>query len=97
MSIEKLEEFNFDEIIVEDENGEQHEAMVLTAFREKETNRLFIIYCLPDGIDEDLGQVEVFASIFNEETNEFVEIENDEDWDFVETVLESINESKQRD
>lgn len=78
-----------DEILfVTDENGNELEAVIVMTFESEEFGKSYVVYRMKD---DDSG--EYFAASFNPEDGDegqLYPIETDEEWDFVEEVLESF-------
>ncbi len=80
-----------------DENGEEVTCEVLFTFDSEETKKSYIVYT--DNTTDEDGNVRVYASIFNpeSETTELQPIESDREWKIVETILESIQEDNNKE
>lgn len=82
-----------DTFIVIDELGNEKEAIIIMTFDSEEFGKSYLVYQLKD---DETG--EYFAASFNPEDGEegnLVPIETDEEWDFVEEVLESFLEEEE--
>ena len=75
-----------------DDKGEEVTCEVLFTFDSEETKKSYIVYT--DNTTDDDGNVRVYASIFNpdSETTELKPIESDREWKIVETILEDNKE-----
>lgn len=80
-------------LIIEDEDGNEKEASIIASFRDN-ADRIFVVYCLTEDTQGGKDEVEVYASILDEEKEEFVAIESEEDWDLVQEFLDSFNEQE---
>lgn len=81
-----------DTFIVIDELGNEKEAIIIMTFDSEEFNKSYVVYQMKDDEDE-----EYYAASFDpDEGNEgnLIPIETDEEWDFVEEVLESFLEEE---
>ena len=80
-----------------DDNGEEITCEVLFTFDSEETKKSYIVYT--DNTTDDDGNIRVYASIFNPEsdTTELKPIESDREWKIVETILESIQEDNNKE
>ncbi|MDD3129008.1 MAG: DUF1292 domain-containing protein [Candidatus Izemoplasmatales bacterium] len=88
----KMQEFD-DTLIITDELGNELEAVIIMTFDSEEFGKSYLVYQLKD---DETG--EYFAASFNPEDGEegnLVPIETDEEWDFVEEVLESFLEEEE--
>jgi len=87
-----MQEFD-DTLIITDELGNELEAVIIMTFDSEEFGKSYLVYQLKD---DETG--EYFAASFNPEDGEegnLVPIETDEEWDFVEEVLESFLEEEE--
>ncbi len=80
-----------------DDNGEEITCEVLFTFDSEETKKSYIVYT--DNTTDDDGNIRVYASIFNPESDitELKPIESDREWKIVETILESIQEDNNKE
>ena len=72
---------------VEDEHGNEFDYEILFTFKSDKFKKSYVIYKEPGDSDE------VFAAIFDENDNEggkLQPIQSDEEWDMIETQLESF-------
>jgi uncharacterized protein YrzB (UPF0473 family) len=82
-------------LVVIDELGNELEAVVIMTFESEEFGKSYVVYRLKD---DESG--EYFAASFNPEDGDegqLYQIETDEEWDFVEEVLESFLEDQEED
>lgn len=81
-------------IIVKNKDGIETECDVLFTFDSDETNKSYIVYT--DNTKDDLGNVRVYANIFNDdESGELKEIETEKEWATIEQIFASINDKKE--
>ncbi|MDY0024035.1 MAG: DUF1292 domain-containing protein [Candidatus Izemoplasmatales bacterium] len=84
-----------DTLIITDEEGNELEAIIIMTFESEEFGKSYVVYQLKD---DDTG--EFFAASFNPEDGDegsLNQIETDEEWDYVEEVLESFLEEEEHD
>jgi len=87
-----MQEFD-NTLIITDENGNEMEAIIIMTFDSEEFGKSYLVYQLKD---DETG--EYFAASFNPDDSEegnLIPIETDEEWDFVEEVLESFLEDEE--
>ncbi|OQX93919.1 MAG: hypothetical protein B6I17_00710 [Tenericutes bacterium 4572_104] len=80
-------------LIVVDELGNELEAVIIMTFESEEFGKNYVVYRLKD---DETG--EYFAASFDPEDGQegkLSQIETDEEWDFVEEVLESFLEDQE--
>ncbi len=80
-------------LIVVDELGNELEAVIIMTFESEEFGKNYVVYQLKD---DETG--EYFAASFDPEDGQegkLNQIETDEEWDFVEEVLESFLEDQE--
>ena len=78
--------------VINDE-GKEVTCDVLFTFDSDETKKSYIVYT--DNTKDDKGNIQVYASIFNPESDDTMEllpIESDKEWKVIETILESLQE-----
>ncbi len=75
--------------ILYNENGDEIQCETLATFYSEETNKDYIIYT-DNQLDEE-GNYKVYASIYNmnEEGFELIEVETDEEWEMIASILET--------
>ncbi|MBE6733845.1 MAG: DUF1292 domain-containing protein [Ruminococcaceae bacterium] len=75
--------------VVNDE-GKEIECEVLFTFENEETGKNYIVYT-DNSFDEE-GNVKVYASIYNPDVDEtkLLPVETEEEWKFIETILEQL-------
>ncbi|MFA7076309.1 MAG: DUF1292 domain-containing protein [Candidatus Izemoplasmatales bacterium] len=79
-----------DTLMITDELGNELEAVIIMTFESEEFGKSYVVYQLKD---DETG--EYFAASFNPEDGDegnLNPIDTDEEWDFVEEVLESFLE-----
>ena len=82
-------------LVVIDELGNELEAVIIMTFESEEFGKSYVVYRLKD---DESG--EYFAASFNPEDGDegqLYQIESDEEWDFVEEVLESFLEDQEEE
>jgi len=82
-------------LVVIDELGNELEAVIIMTFESEEFGKSYVVYRLKDDESE-----EYFAASFNPEDGDkgqLYQIETDEEWDFVEEVLENFMEDQEED
>lgn len=82
-------------LVVIDELGNELEAVIIMTFESEEFGKSYVVYRLKDDESE-----EFFAASFNPEDGDegqLYQIETDEEWDFVEEVLENFMEDQEHD
>ena len=74
-------------IKVVDENGKEIECEIITTFKDENSDINYIVYT--DGTKDEEGDLEIYASRFVLEDNNFilVPIENDYEWDLIDNLL----------
>ena len=80
-----------------DENGKQVVCEPLFTFESEETKKQYVVYT--DNSLDDTGNVRVFASIYKIGKNggELLPIKTEEEWKVIETILETLQEEKNKD
>ena len=73
-----------------DENGKETKCEVLFTFDSEETGKSYIVYT--DNSVDDNGNTQVFASIYNPDSDEqrLMPIETDKEWKIIEIILEEL-------
>ena len=82
--------------ILNDE-GKEIQCEVLFTFENEETGKNYIVYT-DNSFDEE-GNVKVYASIYNpdEDETKLLSIETEEEWKFIETILEQLQDDMNGD
>lgn len=84
-------------IIIPDENGEEHLFEVLFTFDVDENQQSYIAVVPVDQNDDE--EVEVFAFRYEDKENEddlaLFQIENDDEWEMVEEMLNTLTEDEE--
>ena len=78
--------------VINDE-GKEITCDVLFTFDSDETKKSYIVYT--DNTKDKEGNIQVYASIFNpesEDVTELLPIETEKEWKVIETILESLQE-----
>ena len=78
--------------VINDE-GKEIKCDVLFTFDSDETKKSYIVYT--DNTKDKDGNIQVYASIFNpesEDSTELLPIETEKEWKVIETILESLQE-----
>ncbi len=78
--------------VINDE-GKEVKCDVLFTFDSDETKKSYIVYT--DNTKDKNGNIRVYASIFNPESDDATEllpIETEKEWKVIETILESLQE-----
>ncbi len=78
--------------VINDE-GQEVKCDVLFTFDSDETKKSYIVYT--DNTKDKDGNIQVYASIFNpesEDSTELLPIETEKEWKVIETILESLQE-----
>ncbi len=74
-----------------DKNGKEIEYEILSAFQIAKTGKNYIVYT--DNTNDEKGNLNVFASIYYPDDDSRLDsIETEEEWDAVESVLESLKQ-----
>jgi uncharacterized protein YrzB (UPF0473 family) len=90
-----MPELDDNTLIITDELGQEMEAIIIMTFDSEEFGKSYLVYQLKD---DETG--EYFAASFNPEDGEegnLIPIETDEEWDYVEEVLESFLEDEEEE
>lgn len=76
-------------VVINDE-GKEIECEALFTFESEETGKSYIVYT--DGSVDDDGNTNVFASIFNPDSDEqrLLPIETEKEWKIIEVILEEL-------
>ncbi|WP_102691246.1 DUF1292 domain-containing protein [Rummeliibacillus pycnus] len=89
------EEFEQRHITIVDDEGNEQLCEVLHTFDSEEFGKSYVLYSVVGSEDED-GVVEIFASSFvpseDGTDGELSPIETEEEWDFIESVIEELDE-----
>ncbi|WP_397539405.1 DUF1292 domain-containing protein [Rummeliibacillus pycnus] len=89
------EEFEQRHITIVDDEGNEQLCEVLHTFDSEEFGKSYVLYSVIGSEDED-GIVEIFASAFipseDGTDGELSPIETEEEWDFIESVIEELDE-----
>ncbi len=77
---------------VKDANGNEVVCDILFTFDNEETKKSYIVYT--DNTKDKNGKVQVYASIYNpnEKNMKLEEIKTDKEWQYIETILETLQE-----
>ena len=90
-----MEEFEERHITVVDDEGNEQLCEVLHTFDSEQFGKSYVLYSIIGSEDED-GTVEIFASSYEPSDNgtdgELTPIETDEEWDYIESVIEELDE-----
>lgn len=81
--------------VVTDENGKEITCEIIMTFDSDDFNKSYVVYQI---IGDETG--EYFAASFNPEDGDegrLIQIETDEEWDFVEEVLESFLDEQEEE
>lgn len=81
--------------IVTDENGKEITCEIIMTFDSDEFNKSYVVYQI---VGDETG--EYFAAAFNPDDGDegrLIQIESDEEWDFVEEVLESFLDDQEEE
>lgn len=75
---------------IKDDSGKDIECEELYSFKNEELNKNYIVYT-DNSYDED-GCLCIYAAIYNplEEEKKLLPIENDEEWAFVEEMIDTL-------
>ena len=83
-------------ITIVDENGNEQLCEILHTFESEEFGKSYVLYSLVGAEEDEDGAVEIFASSFtpaeNGEDGELQPIETEEEWDYIESVLNQIED-----
>ncbi|MGM7702127.1 DUF1292 domain-containing protein [Pseudalkalibacillus sp. Hm43] len=87
-------------IIIPDENGEEHLFEVLFTFDVDETEKSYMVLVPVESSEEDEEDVEVFAFRYEDKGEkdddiELFPIETDAEWDMVEEMLNTFQDSEE--
>lgn len=81
--------------VVTDENGKEITCEIIMTFDSDDFNKSYVVYQI---VGDETG--EYFAASFNPEDGDegrLIQIETDEEWDFVEEVLESFLDEQEEE
>jgi len=81
--------------IVTDENGKEITCEIIMTFDSEDSKKSYVVYQV---VGDETG--EYFAAAFNPEDGDegrLIQIETDEEWDFVEEVLESFLDDQEEE
>lgn len=73
-----------------DKYGKEIKYEILYAFRLEETKKDYIIYT--DNTIDNVGKLNIFASIYHLDDNTLENIETEEEWEAIENILQNIME-----
>jgi uncharacterized protein YrzB (UPF0473 family) len=83
-------------ITVVDENGNEQLCEVIHIEQSEAFGKSYVLYSLVGAEEDENGAVEIFASSFtpaeNGEDGELQPIETEEEWDFIESVLNALED-----
>ena len=68
-----------------DDLGNTKEYEILMTLKMEETNKNYIIYT--DNTKDNDGNLNIYASIYNPDSNELEEIKTDKEWDIIDKIL----------
>lgn len=79
-------------ITVRDENGKEVVCDILFTFDNEETKKSYIVYT--DNTKDEEGKIKVYASIYNpnEKNSKLEEIKTDKEWQYIDTILKTLQE-----
>lgn len=71
------------------DNGKEVECEIIMTFKDESNDINYIVYT--DGTKDNEGDLEIYASRFVLENNDFIlqQIENDYEWNLIDNMLES--------
>ena len=75
-----------------DEQGNEEVFEILYAFESEEFNKKYVIF-YPSNIEGD--RIELLAAIYDEKNCQLVKIETDEEWEYIRSVVEELNEANE--
>lgn len=83
-------------ITIVDENGNEQLCEILHTVDSEEFGKSYVLYSLVGAEEDENGAVEIFASSYtpaeNGEDGELEPIETEAEWDFIESVLNAIED-----
>lgn len=83
-------------ITIVDENGNEQLCEILHTVDSEEFGKSYVLYSLVGADEDEDGAVEIFASSYtpaeNGEDGELEPIETEAEWDFIESVLNAIED-----
>jgi uncharacterized protein YrzB (UPF0473 family) len=83
-------------ITIVDENGTEQLCEILHTVDSEEFGKSYVLYSLVGAEEDEEGAVEIFASSYvpaeNGEDGELAPIETEAEWDFIESVLNAIED-----
>ena len=84
------------QITIVDENGNEQLCEVLHIVESEEFGKSYVLYSLVGAEEDEDGAVEIFASSFtpaeNGEDGELQPIETEAEWDYIENVLNALED-----
>lgn len=80
-------------IIVKTRNGNSIECDVLFTFHSDTNDKSYIVYT-DDTLDE-LGNIKVYANVYDKDLCNLEEIETEEEWNVIEQIFATINSEKE--
>jgi|GEM_PF-2156621 len=83
-----MNEFDINNVVIEDEDGNALDCELLLEFEEEETNRTFYFYT---PVDDEEGNLFVFYHLEGTPEDDMREVVTDEDIDLVNKVIDEIN------
>lgn len=83
-------------ITIVDEDGNEQLCEVIHTVESEKFGKSYVLYSLVGADEDEHGQVEIFASAFtpseNGEDGELQPIETEEEWEYIEDVLNSLED-----
>jgi uncharacterized protein YrzB (UPF0473 family) len=84
------------QITIVDENGNEQLCEILHIVESEEFGKSYVLYSLVGAEEDENGAVEIFASSFtpaeNGEDGELQPIETEAEWDYIENVLNALED-----
>ena len=84
------------QITIVDENGNEQLCEILQIVESEEFGKSYVLYSLVGAEEDADGAVEIFASSFtpaeNGEDGELMPIETEAEWDYIENVLNALED-----
>ena len=84
------------QITIVDENGNEQLCEILHIVESEEFGKSYVLYSLVGAEEDENGAVEIFASSFtpaeNGEDGELMPIETEAEWDYIENVLNALED-----
>ena len=91
----RLQEINEGQIVLKTSENEEKVFSLLFTFDSDETKKSYVVYT--DNTKDELGNIKVYANIFDPFSNEgdLGEIKTEKEWVTIEQIFASINEKKE--